>query len=314
MMSGAEETNNDDKIMRCAGCGIAGGDDVKLMKCSGCQLVRYCGVKCQREHRPKHKKECKKIAAELHDEILFKQPESSDLGDCPICCLPLPLDRHKTSMMMPCCAKSICNGCFGFNLKREAEGRLEPKCAFCRNVIPRSDHYNWLKKSLMKRVEANDPAALCQMATKTLEERDFRSSFEYLTKAVELGDVFSHYNLSLMYQNGDYVEKDEKKQLYHLEQAAIGGNADARYNLGCLEVKSCRLDRAVKHWNIAANMGHDQSLDALKHVYQKGVLKKEVFARALRGHQAAVDATKSPQREQSAAFQKWSAERERMKT
>ena len=36
--------------------------------------------------------ERRKRAAVLRDELLFKQPESSHLGDCPICCLPLPLD------------------------------------------------------------------------------------------------------------------------------------------------------------------------------------------------------------------------------
>ena len=80
-----------DNLMCCASCGIAGVDDMKLKKCTACHLVRYCSVKCQKEHRPKHKKVCKKRAAELRDEILFKQPDGSDLGDCPICCLPLRL-------------------------------------------------------------------------------------------------------------------------------------------------------------------------------------------------------------------------------
>ena len=81
----------DEVVMLCASCGTAEGDDIKLKKCA-CHLVKYCSVACQKAHRPKHKKECKKRAAELKDEILFKQPESSHLGDCPICCLPLPID------------------------------------------------------------------------------------------------------------------------------------------------------------------------------------------------------------------------------
>jgi hypothetical protein len=28
-------------------------------------------MKCQKDHRPKHKKACKKRAAELHDEVLL---------------------------------------------------------------------------------------------------------------------------------------------------------------------------------------------------------------------------------------------------
>ena len=115
-MSGSDEAA--DIMMCCAGCGKAEVDDIKLKKCNGCKSVRYCGVKCQKEHRSKHKRECKKRAAELRDEILFRQPESSHLGDCPICCLPLSYDP-KTSTMYSCCSKYICNGCDYANHKRE---------------------------------------------------------------------------------------------------------------------------------------------------------------------------------------------------
>eukprot|EP00984_Skeletonema_dohrnii_P022749 scaffold11856_cov96-Skeletonema_dohrnii-CCMP3373.AAC.1 len=55
----------------------------------------------------------------------------------------------------------------------------------------------------------------------------------------------------------------------------------------------------MKHWIIAAALGHDGSLDALKDRYKDGLVSKEDFAAALRAHQAAVDATKSPQREEA---------------
>ncbi len=57
-----------DEMMRCASCGITDeGDGVELKKCTACKLVRYCGVECQRKHRPEHKRACKKRAAELRD-------------------------------------------------------------------------------------------------------------------------------------------------------------------------------------------------------------------------------------------------------
>jgi hypothetical protein len=47
-------------------------------------------------------------------------------------------------------------------------------------------------------------------------------------------------------------------------------------------------------------------LEAVKKCYSKGLASKEDFASALRGHQAAVDATKSFQREKAeAVLQKW---------
>jgi len=63
------------------------------------------------------------------------------------------------------------------------------------------------------------------------------------------------------------------------------------------EGRNGRIDRAVKHWIIAANLGHDGSIRELKNCYMNGYVSKEDFATALRAHQAAVDATKSPQRD-----------------
>ena len=105
-----------------------------------------------------------------------------------------------------------------------------------------------------------------------------------------------------MYKNGHGVEKDEKKGLYYLEVAAIAGHPRARHNLGCDEGINQRYERAAKHFIIAANLGHDTSIQALKGCYADGLVSKEVFAAALRAHQAAVDATKSPQRETAAEY------------
>ena len=192
MSAAAEE---EDKVL-CASCGTAEGDDIKLKRCNGCFLVRYCGAKCQKEHWSQHKKECKRRAAELRDEILFKQPESSCYGDCPICCLPLPIDPEK-SVSMTCCSKRICNGCNYVNTRREIEERLGHKCPFCRAAVPSTQEES--KKDLMKRIEANDPYAICQMGTKKYEEGDSEAAFEYFTNAVALGDADAHYQLSCLY-------------------------------------------------------------------------------------------------------------------
>eukprot|EP00984_Skeletonema_dohrnii_P030464 scaffold21978_cov72-Skeletonema_dohrnii-CCMP3373.AAC.3 len=107
-------------------------------------------------------------------------------------------------------------------------------------------------KNMMKRVEVNDPDAI---------------------------------RLVLVYRSCIGMEKDEKKGVYYLEEAAIGGHPNARHNLGDVEWNNGRADRAVKHLIIAAKLGNDDSLEV------------DGFAAALRGHKAAVDATKSLQRE-----------------
>ena len=101
---------------------------------------------------------------------------------------------------------------------------------------------------------------------------------------------------------GEGVEKDLKKRVYHLEEAAIGGHPGARFDLGVHEHSNGRTNRAMKHFIIAANLGDDDSLYNVKVGFIDGFVSKDDYASALRGHQAAVDATKSEQREEAYAI------------
>jgi TPR repeat protein len=131
---------------------------------------------------------------------------------------------------------------------------------------------------------------------------DYDGAIKYYTKAAALGDMMAHFNLSHMYADGQGVERDLKKKVYHLEEASIGGHPGARYNLGAHEERAGRIDRAVKHYIIAAKLGLDDALERVKVVFAGGFVSKEDYEAALRGHQAAVDATKSEQREEACAF------------
>jgi TPR repeat protein len=181
----------------CANCGKSEVDEVKLKKCDGCNLVKYCSVECQKNHRPQHKKACKKRAAEIREDRLFQQPEISHHGECPICCLPLPLDENKSSMT-PCCSKMICNGCEFANKLREEEQRLETRCPYCRDCA--TDSLEVIDQKVMKRVKVNDPAATFKMGVKLYYERDYEGAIQYWRKAAALGDIESHYNLSILYR------------------------------------------------------------------------------------------------------------------
>ena len=137
------------------------------------------------------------------------------------------------------------------------------------------------------------------MGTMRLDEGDYEGALDYLTKAAGLGVADAHYSLLVMYHNGEGVEKDKEKEMYHSEQAAIGGHPTARRNLGFKEACDGRFDRAKKHWIIAANLGDHDSLQELKRLYSNGFVTKEEYASALRAYQAAVDATKSSEREKA---------------
>jgi len=296
-------SNVESDMLFCASCGIAEVDDVKLKKCA-CKYVRYCSVKCQKNHRPQHKKECTKRVADLRDKILFKQPERSHHGDCPICMLPFQLDTMKASVTT-CCSKKICIGCNYAYCFKKKEGVIvaieDITCPFCRHPKPSSEEET--EKNIMKRVEANNQAALLQMGMHLNKRGEYKSAVKYYKKAAEFGDADAHYNLSAMYKNGEGVEKDDKKKVYHLEEAAIGGHPDARAMLGAIEGHNGRVERSAKHFIIGAKLGHDFSLEMVKLGYQNGSVSKEDFASALRAHQAAVEATKSTQRDEGEAAQ-----------
>jgi hypothetical protein len=232
MMSAAEVA--DEMMMCCAACGMAEDGDIKLKKCNACKSVRYCSVKCQRDHRPQHKTDCKKRAADLRDEILFKQPKSSHLGDCPICCLPLRIDGMK-STMYSCCSKMICDGCGYANQTRAKEEMQKQKCPFCRHPVPKTQKE--IDRNMMKRIEVNDPVIIQQMGRKRYVEMNYDGAFQYWAKAAGLGDIEAHFNLSLMYRKGEGFEKDKKKELHHLEEAAIGGLLVRVESTLCLHLK-----------------------------------------------------------------------------
>ena len=106
-LKGAEASSSGEV---CACCGIAGVDDVKLKDCNnGCDLVKYCSDNCQGNHMENHVEECKKRVDELRDNNLFTQPDIIHWGECPICCLPLPIDPGK-SIIMTCCCKISARG------------------------------------------------------------------------------------------------------------------------------------------------------------------------------------------------------------
>ena len=161
----------------------------------------------------------------------------------------------------------------------------------------------------MKRIKANDPAALKEMGAERYDEGDHDTAFEYWTRAAELGNADAHYQLGRMHYFGEGVDKNEERAVYHFEKAAIGGHSRARHNLGCVEEENGNIERAVKHFVIAANLGDELSMKALWDYYKSGNITKEDLDATLRTHHAALNEMKSPERVAAEAWRKKSAQR-----
>ena len=261
-------------------------------------MVKYCNRECQIAHRPQHKKECKKRAAELHDEALLNQPPLKE--DCPICMLPLPslITGYK---YYTCCGKEICSGCVHAVALRDKGGL----CPFCRTPAPTTDEENI--KRLQKRVEVGDAEAMYNLGCCYSEgsyglTRDRTKGCKFWQQAGELGCAEAYNNIGYAYRNGEGVERDEKKADHYYELSAMGGNVGARHNLGCAEGNSGNWKRAIKHWSISAGAGYNDSVKNIQQMYTAGHATKQDYTEALRAYQEYLEDVRSEQRDQAAAF------------
>ena len=221
-----------------------------------------------------HKKDCKRRKAELRDEALFNDPPPKK--DCLICCLPMPsrllscitlpdasvpindfaranpiLATHDMEEYYPCCGKTICKGCtYSF-----CESGNIKNCPYCKaeNLGKTIEEK---VEELMKRVEANDAGAISMLANYyCYGENGFRQdqtkAMELYARAADLGCSEARCHLADLYtQRGDL-----KKAKFHFEVAAMAGHEKSRYMLGIVEDKLDNMERAVKHWRIAASSG-----------------------------------------------------------
>ena len=123
-----------------------------------------------------------------------------------------------------------------------------------------------------------------------------------MKEAAKLGDAKAHYQVGFIFYKGIGVEKDEEKAVCHYEKAAIGGSPEARHYLAIIEGNNGNTERAVKHFIIAANLGYEDSMKMLWKHYSAGNITKEDLESTLRSHKAAIDATKSAQRDAAEAY------------
>ena len=233
-----------------------------------------------------------------HDEESFKQPPLNE--DCPVCMLPLPA-LGSGWVYYSCCGKTICGGC----LYAVAQRDKYQKCPFCRTPAPESNKEG--VERLEKRVESGDADAIHNLGCCYYNGRyglttDYAKAFELFVQAGELGNVGASAHIGYAYYNGEGVERDVKMARHYDELAVLGGDVTARHNLGNTENNACNVDRALKHYMIAAGGGVAESLTMIQKLYSYGLATKDDYTKALRAYQAHLNEIKSEQRDEAAAF------------
>jgi len=239
----------------------------------------------------------------LHEEKLFKQPPP--LEDCPICFLLLPsLQTGRT--YMSCCGKVICSGCANASVYDDQGNEVDSeKCPFCRTPTPYTAEE--AKEREKKRVEANDAEAIFDRGCNYRDgiyglPQDYSKALTLWHRAGDLGHAGAYCNIGYSYNDGRGVELDKKKAEYYWELSAIAGGAVSRYNLGLNEVHAGNINRAIKHFLIAARGGDSESVKQIQLLYSlDGVATKEDYAKALHAYQTYLSEIKSAERDEAAA-------------
>jgi TPR repeat protein len=128
----------------------------------------------------------------------------------------------------------------------------------------------------MRRVEANDPASICLLANFYQHghngfQQDHAKAMELYVRAAELGSIRANCHLAGIYHEGG----DVKKAKFQLEIAAMAGDEEARCIVGLMEFKSGNMERAIKHFIIAASAGHYKSMHQLRILFEQGCVSRE---------------------------------------
>ena len=131
--------------------------------------------------------------------------------------------------------------------------------------------------------------------------QDYYKALELFVQAGELGHADAYCNVGYAYENGNGAEIDKKKANHFYKLAAIRGDVYARYNLGVDEEDLGSMNRALKHYMIAAEGGEPISLKKIQKLYTNGHATKDDYATSLRAYQAYLVEIKSAQRDKAAA-------------
>ena len=219
----------------------------------------------------------KKVEEELKGADLFAPLPPTE--DCAVCLVPL--SRAASNIVyFSCCGNMICVGCVEENaalIKKQneenaAKSTLTCKsdtCPFCRESRPSPDEH---VRRLEARALKNDHVALKSLGSYFMEgirglPKDHLKALDYWIRAVELASPGACVEIGKSYHDGNGVSVDKERVALFNRVGALRGEIVARYNIGSLEYKSGNHEIGIRHWKIAAEAGLQESLNALRKIY-----------------------------------------------
>ena len=216
---------------------------------------------------------------------------------------------------MACCGKDICKACFKENREsinkqneeKKAGKKLVFTCPFCREPIPTSSGEEYAR--LQARCLQNDHMAftlkgyLYRRGEGGMPKDDLKA-LDCWIRAVELGSPDACACIAGRYTKGIEVAIDTKRVTLFTKVGALRGSLVARYNIGCLEYDLDNHEIGIRNWKIAAEAGLQESIEALKKIYNaygkkpgKEFISKEYLDFAYRACHGAQMEEKSEERE-----------------
>lgn len=247
-------------------------------------------------------------------ELWEPHPETED---CPVCMVPLPLDREE-SLYWTCCGKTICRACEFeqgralelLNVKRinKDQPPLEPACAFCRasKLIEDED----VIRSYKEKARNGDAVAAHNLATFYTHgnygvEINEAKALELLQYAANLGNRDSMVRLAIVYHFGELGENESiNKAKEYANEAINKGKVSAHTLLAVFQLGEGHIELATRHWCLAAEAGEVESMKLLWDQFYRGELSKDQLERTLRRHKETLDEMNSEDRERWRGWKK----------
>ena len=220
----------------------------------------------------------KNLEEELEGADLFAPLPPTE--DCAICLVPMPLSPAEGFGICyhPCCGKKICLACYKENKEsidkqnEENSGKkIALTCPFCRepNLTCPDKEYALLQARCLQ----NDHNALTFMGSRywTGEggaPKDGLKALDCYIRAAELGSGKACGCIGIIYTEGNGVAIDKEKAALFERMGTLRGSIVARHSIGCSEYYDFgNHEIGIRHWKIAAEAGHQCSLNELRDIY-----------------------------------------------